>query len=322
MNPVIRAVEYYLPQDTISSKELADRYGFDLSFIENKVGVRQVYHAEDGETSTSMGIKAAEKLLVRFPGLREEIQVLIICTQTPDCLIPHRSAVIQGALGLSENTACFDISLGCSGFVYGISILKAFLKAHGFGTGLLITTECYSSIIHKSDKNTMPIFSDGAAATLVSEGEGIDCLAPTFGTRGTHADHLTMSKPEGESEERLYMNGRGIFEFVAGTLPCDIRNCLRINGLTIDRIDYFVFHQASAYMIETLAKKTGIRDTHKVVLCLDRFANTVSSSIPMALKYLLARETRRPLTLLASGFGVGLSWGSIVLRVPEGMGEL
>ncbi len=313
----IEDIEYYMPQQVTTSKELADKFGFSLAFVEDKVGVRNIYTASDAELTSDLAVKAVEKLLQRHPGLENKIQVMIVCTQTPDFQLPHTAALIQKKMQLGNHLASFDLSLGCSGFVYGLSIAKSFMEANHFDCGLLICAETYSKIINENDKNTKPLFSDAASATLLTRNPILIPQRFSFGTDGNKFDCLIFdrSRPyRAAYSNYLHMDGRSIYELVAKQVPKSIRDCLDMNQIRLEDIDYFIFHQASAFLIHTLTKSLGIADPSKVIHRLDRFGNTVSSSIPIALKTIFEHLVNTPnLKLMISGFGVGISWASNIL---------
>ena len=309
----IELIETYLPGVIITADELASKFGFDPEFIINKIGVKQLYLAEDQETTSDLAVQAMEKLLEKNPLLRTEIDILIVCTQTPDFQLPQMSALIQSRCKLPRQMAAFDINLGCSGFAYGVSILESFLLRNEMNSGVLITAETYSKIINPKDRNTKPLFSDAASATLISRQGRVRLGSFKFGTNGDQFGALIAKRPEEGLSPQLFMDGRKVFEFVISTIPGEVRSTCVANDVKLDDIDYFVFHQASKFVLDTLAQKLGISDTSRVINTLGQYGNTISSSIPMALKDTLALHGKRDLKLLISGFGVGLSWGTAVI---------
>lgn len=312
MSVGIEAIEYYLPERFMTSGELASNFGFDLQFVEEKIGIRKIYIAGENEKTSDLAVAAIKKLFEKRPDIKDKINVIAVCTQTPDYQLPHTSAVVHKKLGLGPDVACFDIGLGCSGFVYGLSVVKAFIEENEIEYGLLVTAETYSKIIDEKDKNTKPLFSDAAAATLIGREPYLAPLKFTFGTNGNRYDSLILRSPES-----LFMDGRGIFEFVATIVPEDLKRCLEINQLGINEIDYFVFHQASSFMINTLSKKLGVSNDKRIIKCIDRFGNTVSSSIPIAITTIFDNCMSKDLKILISGFGVGLSWASTILSTTK-----
>jgi 3-oxoacyl-[acyl-carrier-protein] synthase III len=313
----IEAIEYYLPSKMTSSEDLATQYGFDKDFIEDKVGVTNLYTVQNNETVLDMSVKALEKILLRKPKLRECIDLLVVCTQTPDYQLPQMSSQVQSKCNLPISLASFDISLGCSGFVYGLSIVESMMKTHGFSNSILITVDAYSKIINKNDRNTKCLFSDAAAAILVSNNGSVLSGEYNFGTDGDYFDRLIVpnfSSLKVDKKPYLYMDGRAIFNFTVSTIPSEINKICIKNGIKKNNINYFVLHQASRFVIQSIAKKTG-EDPDKFVDYLHKFGNTVSSSIPIALKELLLNDNEVGTNILIAGFGVGLSWASTILII-------
>ena len=228
MSVGIEAIEYYLPERFMTSGDLALNFGFDIQFVEEKIGIRKIYIAGENQMTSDLAVAAIGKLLEKKPDIKNKLNVIAVCTQTPDYQLPHTSAVVQKKLGLGTDMACFDIGLGCSGFVYGLSVVKAFMEDNDIEYGLLVTAETYSKIIDVRDKNTKPLFSDAAAATLIGRNPYLTPLKFTFGTNGNGYDSLILRSPA-----YLFMDGRGIFEFVATVVPEDLKRCLEINGLKI-----------------------------------------------------------------------------------------
>lgn len=309
----IEMIEYYLPDRTISSEELASDFGFDLVFVEEKIGVKKLYVADEGENTSDLAVKAVNKLFNKRPDISDKIGVIALCTQTPDFQLPHTSAIVHKKLGLAKDIACFDLGLGCSGFVYGLSVVKAFMENNNLDYGLLITSETYSKIINDKDRNTKALFSDASAATLISREPYLMPQLFSFGTDGSGYESLILRPSSDQETGFLYMDGRGIFSFVASVIPEDIKKSMQMNNVCLDDIDYFVFHQASKFMLDTLTKKLGIANERKVINSLDRFGNTVSSSIPIAINTIFDECRKKRLKILISGFGVGLSWASTIL---------
>jgi 3-oxoacyl-[acyl-carrier-protein] synthase-3 len=268
---------------------------------------------------------ASKKVLESAALSAKDVGLLILCTQNPDYKLPATSHILQDMLGLSNRCAAFDVNLGCSGFVYGLGIAKAFMEVHRIPNALLVTSDPYSKIIARKDRVTRPLFGDAAAATLLSEGAQCRIMESTFGSDGSGAKHLMVSGggtrhphsdgpgPAQEPSPHLFMDGREIFNFMMRRVPEDVSLCLQKNGLNLVDIDYFVFHQASKYMLDSLVKRMGL-DPAKVVYHLKDVGNTVSSSIPIALSPFFGEKKLARKKALLCGFGVGLSWASTVLN--------
>ena len=311
---VIRGIGTYLPEKTVGNDELIERFEWDREFLEVKLGIHQRHIAAEGEGASDMGVAAAEDLFAKCPDLkREDVQLLIVCTQNPDYGLPHTSALVQDRLGLPTTTACFDVGLGCSGFVYGLSIVHSMLETLNLTNALIVTSDPYSKVIDPADRGTSPLFGDGAAATWISRtGSGGEIGTFTFGTDGAGARNLIV-EPDAEGVRCLSMNGRAIFEFMLERIPGDLARCAESNGLTTDEIDLFLLHQASAHMLGYVTKRMKL-DPERVPIRMQDTGNLVSSSIPFLIARLTGQGDLAGKTTLLSGFGVGLSWASTVVR--------
>ena len=268
-----------------------------------------------------MAICAAKKLFDSTSVIKEEVDFLIFCTQTPDYLLPTTACIIQDALGLNKSVGAMDINLGCSGFVYSLSIAKGLIESKQANNVLLLTADTYSKLMEKSDKSVRTIFGDGAAATLIS---GVDynkpCISPVlFGTDGSGWMNLCVRgrgmRTHGETDVDpfLRMQGPEIFSFTLDAVPKLVTQLLSRENLEITDIDLFVFHQANQYMLEHLRKKIGI-PSEKFFLAMDFCGNTVSSTIPIALK--VAQKSKKLggyHKVMLVGFGVGYSWAASIV---------
>ena len=310
----IRGIGTYLPAAVIGNDELIERFAWDRSFLEDKLGIHQRHIAAEGEGAADMGVAAAEDLVTKCPELkREAVDLLIVCTQNPDYGLPHTSALVQDRLGLPKHTACFDIGLGCSGFVYGLAVVRSMLETLGLEHALLVTSDPYSKVIDPADRGTSPLFGDGAAATWITrEGAGGQIGEFTFGTDGSGARNLIV-EPDAEGTRCLSMAGRNIFEFMLGTVPADAERVAVANGISLDDVDLFLLHQASNHMLSTLVRVMKL-DPARVPVRIRDPGNLVSSSIPFLIASLAREDALAGTTTLLSGFGVGLSWASTIVR--------
>ncbi len=301
----IENIASYIPEARISNFDRQETFGIDAKFIEQRIGVRQIALKSNLEETSDLCVTAFSNLLQKLVLHKEEIEVLVVITQNPDTNIPHTSAIVHKKLDLPETCACFDISLGCSGYVYGLSVVLSFMSTNGFKKGLLFTADPYSKIIDPSDKGTALLFGDAATVTLLSEQPSFTPLKFTYGTSSKEYSSLLCQ------QGKLFMNGREIFNFAAKHIPPDVTHLLRINQKTVQDIDKFVFHQGSKYILDTISTRLKL-DTQKVVFDMAEYGNTVSSSIPIILeKEITGLENR---LILISGFGVGLSWSSTLLE--------
>ncbi|HUF21864.1 MAG TPA: ketoacyl-ACP synthase III [Burkholderiales bacterium] len=306
----IRSIASYIPPDAISNYDRREEFALTDAFIVEKLGVERVSRKGVGEETSTMCVSAFSTLQSKLPVDPSEIELIVVCTQNPDGHgIPHTSAVVHGAIGAPERCAAFDISLGCSGFVYGLSVATSFMAANGLKRGLLFTADPYSKILNPSDRNTVLLFGDAATVTLLQAADGRNPFwMPErfrFATRGKEGGALN------NDSGNLEMNGRAVFNFSATEVPVQIRALLADCGLTLDAIDLYLLHQGSRFIVDTIARRMQL-DRAKVPSNLARQGNTVSSSIPLLFEGFLENESVRRVVI--SGFGVGLSWASCVLE--------
>ena len=322
MKVKIGAIAYHLPETVEGVDTLQqDNPDWEMRKILEKTGIPNRYIAAPGETATDLAFKAGIKLLENVPG-REEIDLLILVTQSPDYVLPTSACILQDRLGLSKNCMAFDINLGCSGFVYALSVAGGLIESGVARKGLILCSDTYSKYIKKNDRTCRPVFSDGAAATLV-ESSGTDCVGPfEFGTDGSGYDRLIVRRSgardagpgPGSQMGPLEMRGSDIFLFTMRVVPPCINKLLDRAGLTIDEIDLFIFHQASKLVIDNLMRNMSL-EKEKVYINYDSIGNTVSASIPIALKdAALKGRLKEGDTVMLVGFGVGLSWGAVLMR--------
>jgi 3-oxoacyl-[acyl-carrier-protein] synthase-3 len=314
VNPGIRAIRSYLPETVIGNDDAVAAHGFDEAFIREKLGIRQRHVAGPEEYVSDLASGAVRRLLDDTGIDPNSVGLLVVVTQTPDYCLPHVSAMVQHRCNLPTTLAAFDVSLGCSGYVYGLSIALATMAANDIGTGILVTADVYSKLIAPTDRNTAALFGDGATATLL----GRDAIyLPgrfAFGTDGSRHEALIArgSAVRRDREEPLFMDGGEIFGFVMGNLPSHVTGSLKINNVEKDEIDAWVFHQASRHMLQTLAPRLGLSPAD-MRIDLEDVGNTTSSSIPIVLERRIVPAVPRPTRVFLCGFGVGLSWASTVL---------
>jgi 3-oxoacyl-[acyl-carrier-protein] synthase III len=325
----IKAISSAVPKTKLSAADVADLVGASAEFIEQKVGSSTRYVLGPDETGVALATQACHRLFERESMNGSGIGLLVCVTQTPDYRIPHNSALLQHALELPTSCAAFDINLGCSGYVYALSVCKGLMAAQNIASALLVTVDPYSKIMDIHDKNTMAVFGDAATATLMGNDSGAEIGNANLGTDGSQSMDLTVKaggaaqplfsiaheQPVQFTKEdaALHMYGRGIFNFVMKNVPGSIAACLEQNGETLESIDYFALHQGSRYMLEALAKNVGI-PAEKMCYNIERYGNTVSSTVPMLLEDLRDQGKALPGTkVLVSGFGVGLSWATNIV---------
>lgn len=314
------AIAGYLPGAAIGNARLVQDHGFDESFLSGKVGIVGRHWAAPEEAASDMAVKAAEKLFVQTSTNRALIDLVVLCTQNPDYKLPTTANIVQHRLGLPTGIAAFDINQGCSGYVYALGIAKAMMELHGMANALVITSEAYSKVMNPGDRDTAPLFGDGATATLLRRNGALKLGAFTFGSDGSGQDDLIVraggSRNPGTActgPDALYMNGRSIYNFAIRRVPLDVAACLAKNELAAEDIDLYLFHQANKFMLEALVKTMRL-PLDKVPIRMAETANTVSNTIPLLIESLGGVEALRGKTALTCGFGVGLSWASTILR--------
>jgi len=299
----IKEIASYLPENKISNYDKKEKFDLDDDFIENKIGVKFHCRKNDDEKSSDLCVKAFQNLLKKMTIDISTIDCCIVVTQNPDYNIPHTSAIVHGKLELENECACFDISLGCSGYVYGLSNILAFMQSNNLKNGLLFTSDPYSEIIDDEDKNTNLIFGDGSTVTYIGEDPLYVAKDFSFGTNGKSYKEILC-------DEKLYMNGRAVFNFTATTIPKYIQKLLKKNDLQDEDIDKYILHQGSKYIVDTIRKRLKV-DVSKVPFDMYDYGNTISSAVPMILEKELYNDSSR---LLLSAYGIGLSWGSVILE--------
>lgn len=319
MNIKITAIDYYLPsnQETNSDLLLANP-DWDIPKIYEKTGIESRFISLDGQSALDLAYAAASGLLSKIP-IKDEIDLLIFVTQSAENPLPSGSCILQDRLGLSKKCMAFDINLGCSGFVYALSVASSLMENNVAYKALVVCADTYSKYIREDDRTCRPIFSDGASATLLDKTDSKNILSFDFGTDGSGSNALMVKKEsykyEGEScvGSHLEMLGSEVFLFTMKVVPVCIENALIKAGLTMDDINLVIFHQASKLVLENLARVMKL-DQSKVYNNIKNIGNTVSSSIPIALKN--AQDDGRLNEgdkVLLVGFGVGFSWGSTIL---------
>ena len=318
----ISAISCHLPE-TIEGVDILQRDNpeWDMPKILEKTGIRERYISAPAETAVDLAFKAGMKLLSNISDI-EDIDLLILVTQSPDYVLPTSACILQDRLGLSKNCMAFDVNLGCSGFVYALSIAGGLIESCVARKGLILCADTYSKYIGKNDRTCRPLFSDGAAATLVESSE-IDCIGPfELGTDGAGYDRLIVkhsgAREAGLSAEicsdSLEMSGGDVFLFTMRVVPPCINKLLDRTELKLENVDLIVFHQASKLVIDNLIRTMSL-DKSKVFTNYENIGNTVSASIPIALKDASTQgRLKDGDTVLLVGFGVGLSWGATLMR--------
>lgn len=330
MSAYIKAISYYLPEIVLSNESLAAKFPeWTAEKITKKIGIIERHIAGIDETAADLAEKSALKLFEEYEIKRNEIDFLLLCTQSPDYYLPTTACILQSKLGLKDDCGSLDYNLGCSGFVYGLALAKGLVTSGIAKNVLLITAETYSKHMHPLDKSNIAIFGDAAASTLISTSGFAEIGAFSLGTDGKGASNLIV-KTGGMrqknaisdlffdeinnpvSSDHLFMNGYEIFNFTSTAVPKLVDETLSVNGLKKEQIHLFIFHQANKYMIDYLRRIIEI-EQELFYYYLEKVGNTVSSTIPIAIRE-AQNERKLHGNILLAGFGVGYSWGGVVLK--------
>lgn len=327
----IKAISYYLPEKIVTNEELVKEFPeWSVEKVAQKVGVDSRHVADENETAGDMAEKAARKLFEEYGISPKDIDFVMLCTQSPDYFLPSTACVLQDRLGIPTSAGAFDYNLGCSGCIYGMALAKGLISAGITKNVLLLTAETYNKYLHPQDKSNRSIFGDGAAACLISTDGFAEIGEFVLGTNGSGANNLIVKTgaarqntstgkfvedDEGHVwyDDYLYMNGGAIFNFTLDAVPAMMAQILEKNGLQKEEIDYFVFHQANKFMLNTI-RKVCVLPKDKFFVNLSTTGNTVSSTVLIGLKDCIESQTIHiGDNVMITGFGVGLSWGGTIL---------
>jgi 3-oxoacyl-[acyl-carrier-protein] synthase-3 len=318
----IGPIAIHLPEKVETNDDLGALFPkWDLDLIFSKTGVWARHIAAPDECASDLGVAAAEKLFAQHAIDRSTIDFLLLCTQTPDYPLPTTSCLMQSRLGLPTTAGALDFNLGCSGFVYGLSLADGLIRSGAAKRILLVTAETYSKYIHPEDRSLRTIFGDGAAATLIEASDTQSISNFAFGTDGTAgdalmvntggartADHALQPRTKWRWESKLYMDGPGLIQLTLDTVPQMVERVLAEGKVKESEIDVFLVHQATHKLLEQLRHEMHL-DEARMPTVLRDYGNTVSSTIPIIMHDLRASgRLRRGTKCLMAGFGVGFSW--------------
>lgn len=333
MKANIAAISYTFPDEVLTNADIHRTHPeWSIDKIAEKTGIMQRRISGENTFVSDLAINAATKLFEENNIDRTVIDFILLCTQSPDYFLPTTACIVQDKLGISTKAGALDFNLGCSGYVYGLGLAKGLICSGSAKNVLLITSETYSKFIHPEDKSNKTIFGDAASATLISsERDGLGIGNFVYGTDGSGAENLIVKnggirnrqlkneeiRDEHESfirnDDNLYMNGAEIFKFTSASVPSLVRETIEKNHLEESSIDLYIFHQANKYMLDFIRKKMKITED-KFFYFLENCGNTVSSTIPIALKEAINQgKAKRSDKILLAGFGVGYSWAGCVI---------
>lgn len=330
-NVGIRAIAACVPKNIFYNKDLG--YLIPEQEIEKtikSIGIEERRIADQDCTASDLCCKAAEKLFEDNDIDPATIDAVLFMSQTPDYRIPATAPIMQHRLGLPKSTACMDLSLGCSGYVYALSTAYAYAKIEGVNRVLLLDGETFSKIVNRNDKVDWPLYGDAGTATLVecgdfgestfclySDGAGEDAVKIHAGMRHPiNADSLIVKVKEPgccRNDLEVFMRGMDVFNFAMSVVPKGIKEICRLTDVTFDEIDYLIFHQANKFMTDFFVKKLKF-DIRKVPYCINKYGNTSSASIPLTIVSEFGGMTLDDKRAILSGFGAGLSWGTAMIN--------
>jgi 3-oxoacyl-[acyl-carrier-protein] synthase-3 len=311
----------YLPDRCLTNAELAKQIDTSDEWIHSRTGIRQRHIAADGQPTSDLATRAAQRAMDHAGVTADDIDLIIVATATPDLTFPATAAQVQANLGVSKGAA-FDVQAVCTGFVYALAVADNFVRLGQSKGALVIGAETFSRILDWSDRSTCVLFGDGAGAVVLRPGEG----EGTSADRGILSTHLHA---DGKHTKKLYvdggpstnqlvgqlrMEGREVFKHAVVNLAQAVDEALEANGLKNEEIDWLVPHQANRRIIDATARKLGMTD-ERVVITIDRHANTSAASIPLALAEATGdRRIKRGDMVLLEAMGGGFTWGSAMVR--------
>ncbi|HTL82861.1 MAG TPA: ketoacyl-ACP synthase III [Bacteroidia bacterium] len=323
----IMGISAAVPSTMVSNHDYDYVTKAERDLLIKTTGIEKRYFAREGLTTGDLCEAAAKKLIAELNWDKNEIDLLIFVSQSPDHFVPATSIILQGKLGLGKQAAAFDINLGCSGYVYGLSAIMAMMATGGFRKALLCAGDISTAALNPKDKSAYPLFGDAGTVTAIeydstssiafnlqSDGKGKDAIIIPDGGLRNRISNETFIEKEYEPgvirhRRNLWLNGFDVFNFSVREAPPNINTLLTYCGITIDQPDLFIMHQANKLMNETIRKKLKV-PAEKVPYSLDEFGNTSSASIPMTIVARCGNEVKEKKNWLFASFGVGLSWAS------------
>ncbi|WP_035650399.1 3-oxoacyl-ACP synthase III family protein [Flavobacterium sp. ASV13] len=332
-NVAIKGISCCVPKNKEYNIDLNISTKEDIQKFIEVTGVEERRIASKDICTSDLCCEAAEKLIKDLNWQKDEIEILVFVSQTADYILPISAAILQDRLGLSTNCLAFDVPLGCSGYVYGISIIAGMMKASGISKGLLLAGDTISKIVSNTDKSTLPLFGDAGSATALELDKNAGKLFFDLGTDG--AGYKAIIVPDGGSRKRinadslvkneieegisrtscdLVLDGMDVFSFGISQAPKTVNKLIEKFEIDKEKVDYFIFHQANMMMNKMIAKKLKL-SVDKVPYSLKHFGNTSSATIPLTIvSELKDKIINQPSNLLMCGFGVGLSWGTVLIE--------
>lgn len=327
----IGPISVVFPERCESNADLATEFpNWDLDLIFEKTGIQSRFVAGERECASDLAVAAARKLFETYDISPNSIDFLLLCTQTPDYPLPTTACLIQDRLGLPTHCGALDFNLGCSGYVYGLSLAEGLIATGAARRILLLTAETYTKYIDREDRSLRTIFGDAAAATLIEASDHVELTGFRFGSDGKGADTLLVAdggtrpacdalKPRHRKRwaSRLYMDGPSLISFTVEAIPRLIPEIVAKAGISPSDLHLYLFHQATRKMLELLQERLGVGE-EALPIRLERYGNTVSCTLPILIEEMRLEKRLAPHRPdLLVGFGVGWSWAGCVWTPSE-----
>jgi len=307
----------YLPAKVLANRDLESMVDTTDEWIYTRTGIRQRHVAADGEKTSDLALHASRKALDAAGVAPADLDLIIVATTTPDMVFPSTACILQSKLGAKDCPA-FDLQAVCSGFIYGLATADQFVRSGQYRNALVVGAEIYSRILDWSDRSTCVLFGDGAGAVVLQRSAAPGILSSHLHADGSYADMLsvpgTVCGGKVSGRPFVQMDGKGVFKFAVKVLDGVVEEALTANRMQKTDIDWLIPHQANIRIIQATAKKLGM-SMEKVVVTVDRHANTSAASIPLALDEAVRDgRIRSGQHVLLEGVGGGFTWGAVMMK--------
>jgi 3-oxoacyl-[acyl-carrier-protein] synthase III len=340
-NIVIKGIAACVPNNLVETSKVSLFNEKEAQVFTQNTGIKQRYVTDGNICASDLCFQAAENLISKLNWEKDSIDILIFVSQTPDYILPATSNLLQDRLKLSKDCYCLDVSLGCSGYVYGLSLISNLLQNKAFNKALLLVGDTISSFTSPYDKSVFPLFGDAGTATAIqfdqtkkttsafdygTDGSGIEAIKINDGGARNKINNDSLVYQDIVNEGQvigkksnldLTLNGIDVFNFAIKTAPNSIKSVLEKSNKTTDDIDLYFLHQANQFISDTVAKKLKVQKD-KIPTSIQNFGNTNGASIALTMvQYFMQNKLEQPLQIIMCGFGVGLSWGSALLTIEN-----
>jgi len=307
----------YLPEKVLTNRDLEGKIDTTDEWIYSRTGIRQRHIAADGESTSDLALQASRKALAAAGITPADLDLIVVATTTPDMVFPSTACILQAKLG-ARHCPAFDVQAVCSGFIYGVSTADHFVRSGQYRHVLVVGAETYSRILDWTDRGTCVLFGDGAGAVVLRRDNAPGILSTRLHADGAYADMLavpgTVCGGQVSGRPLLQMDGQGVFRFAVKVLDDIVDETLAASGMQKTDIDWLVPHQANIRIIQATARKLGM-SMEKIVITVDRHANTSAASIPLALDEAVRDgRIRAGQHVLMEAIGGGFTWGAVLAK--------